>query len=297
MKNITFTCEIITPLYMFGATDDTLELRAPSIKGVLRFWWRAMNAHLSLSALQEREGFIFGNTQQRSKIIIRIENASDVISEMRIKDIKPIEYRNFARPAFEKGQFFNIHFQILPNPYMSMQVFEQLWILTCLLGGFGARSRRGCGCIRIVAKNDIKYSMPTDYDTILKYLNEVNRSEKLPFFKKSVDKRGRETIVSTFSTLKNVDYPYIKQIQLGRPQSNLPIKIADTANRFHRQDRRNYENSLGRATPRWASPIYVSVFKDDKDFDCSIITTLLAVSGKKEPVNYDLQENFKNALL
>jgi CRISPR-associated protein Cmr1 len=265
MKNITFTCETITPLFMFGADGVTPELRAPSIKGVLRFWWRAMNAHLSLPALKEREGFIFGSTDQRSKIIIRVEDATNLIHSIAIRPTRAIEYRPFAKAAIQKAQCFKIIIQIQPNPYISLQTVEQLWILTCLLGGFGARSRRGFGSIRIIQKNDITFSMPTSYDTLLSYLNAVNGSEKGFFFKKSIDKRGREMIVSTFSTLKNVDYPYIKQIQIGRRQSNLPIKISDTANHFHRQDRRNYENSLGSATPRWASPIYVSVFKDKKD--------------------------------
>ncbi|OPX29474.1 MAG: type III-B CRISPR module RAMP protein Cmr1 [Candidatus Omnitrophica bacterium 4484_171] len=48
MKTITFECETITPMFLAGADGRTPELRPPSIKGAMRFWWRAMNGHLPL---------------------------------------------------------------------------------------------------------------------------------------------------------------------------------------------------------------------------------------------------------
>jgi len=84
MKTITFTCETITPLFLAGADGTTPELRAPSIKGALRFWWRAMNGHLPLDdekdstgktikeGLKTLEGKIFGNTSARSSFAIHI---------------------------------------------------------------------------------------------------------------------------------------------------------------------------------------------------------------------------------
>ena len=70
MQTITFECEVITPMFMAGADGTTPELRAPSIKGALRFWWRAMNGHLTLEAMRKAEGEIFGDTTQRSSIIL-----------------------------------------------------------------------------------------------------------------------------------------------------------------------------------------------------------------------------------
>jgi len=34
-------------MFLAGADGVTPELRAPSIKGAMRFWWRACNGHLS----------------------------------------------------------------------------------------------------------------------------------------------------------------------------------------------------------------------------------------------------------
>jgi len=72
MKTITFHCETITPMFLAGADGQTPELRPPSIKGAMRFWWRAMNGNLSLEELKKQEDDIFGATDRRSKVIINV---------------------------------------------------------------------------------------------------------------------------------------------------------------------------------------------------------------------------------
>jgi CRISPR-associated protein Cmr1 len=64
---ITATFEVVTPLFLGGADPaGTAELRASSIKGVLRFWWRALawsrfgrNAN-ALEAIRREEARLFG---------------------------------------------------------------------------------------------------------------------------------------------------------------------------------------------------------------------------------------------
>ena len=77
MQSITFECEVITPMFLAGADGVTPELRPPSIKGALRFWWRALNGHLELSELKRIEGKIFGDTSRRSNLIIRESKISE----------------------------------------------------------------------------------------------------------------------------------------------------------------------------------------------------------------------------
>lgn len=36
-----FEIEAITPMFLAGADPHSAELRVPSVKGALRFWWRA----------------------------------------------------------------------------------------------------------------------------------------------------------------------------------------------------------------------------------------------------------------
>lgn len=76
-----FTCEVITPMFLAGADGSTPELRPASIKGAMRFWWRAMNGGLvrkdeqgrwDYSELKKRESEIFGGTSQRSSFSIDV---------------------------------------------------------------------------------------------------------------------------------------------------------------------------------------------------------------------------------
>ncbi len=101
MQTITFECEVITPMFLAGADGTTPELRAPSIKGALRFWWRAMNGHLveekengsfDYSKLKQREMDIFGGTfgdddekAKRSSFNLYIEK--DIVDTDKGKDI------------------------------------------------------------------------------------------------------------------------------------------------------------------------------------------------------------------
>ncbi len=63
MKTLKATYRIITPMFIGDAEQKATDLRPPSIKGALRFWWRALNwkKFLSLQKLHEKEGRLFGS--------------------------------------------------------------------------------------------------------------------------------------------------------------------------------------------------------------------------------------------
>ncbi len=67
MKSLEFVLETITPMFMAGADGKTFELRPPSVKGAMRFWWRAFywgrnSGNLKPEDIEEKEGKIFGTT-------------------------------------------------------------------------------------------------------------------------------------------------------------------------------------------------------------------------------------------
>ncbi len=43
MQKLTATYRIVTPLFLGGADQKATDIRPPSVKGALRFWWRALN--------------------------------------------------------------------------------------------------------------------------------------------------------------------------------------------------------------------------------------------------------------
>jgi len=269
MKTITFTCETITPLFLAGADGTTPELRAPSIKGALRFWWRAMNGHLVVkrdnswdyTRLREQEGKIFGDTSIRSAILLRILNES-VKGKIQIsltphhrpgycdeKKLNCYFKNNRCNKSFLKeGRFFNFDLAVcFDDKVIGQQELEELVKATFLLGGLGKRSRRGFGSVRIVKIND---------NVVLPSLPEM--------------KNFIGTLIPQ-NQGADLNYPFIKDIQIGKLYNrykDLLIKIGENSHLYK-------DDSLGYAYPqrRLASPIYTSVIKEGGNF-CPIITTL-----------------------
>ena len=77
----TYRCELLTPMIMSGADQSKAELRAPSIKGALRWWWRALNptppgADGKYHDLRAKEYAIFGGVHgevaQKSKVSLHV---------------------------------------------------------------------------------------------------------------------------------------------------------------------------------------------------------------------------------
>ena len=111
MQTITFECRTITPLVINGAKGDEPELRPASIKGVLRFWWRALHGNLPNGELRKKEGNIFGNTEHRSRLLIRI---TEMLTE---KDYRQVELLPHKLPhqrspvdSFAENKTFKIRF-------------------------------------------------------------------------------------------------------------------------------------------------------------------------------------------
>lgn len=280
MKTITFTCETITPMFLAGADGTTPELRAPSIKGALRFWWRAMNGHLPLAELKQRETEIFGGTERRSKFIIQVPNKELQFSEVKLV---PHHHKSFKPPAFKIGQTFTVHLGVADNQNFNAEQLKALFILVCTLGGFGKRTRRGMGSIRLKEIDKVAFSCTT-LKEIFNHLEKINKG------KFRLDQEG--LILSNFGQPEN--YPYIKQIQLGSRTVDL-MKISTATHDF--KGTKNYEPSLGYAGKdgRFASPIYASMILVGNELR-PIITTLNAVPDKGHP-DPKLQEEFRNAIL
>jgi CRISPR-associated protein Cmr1 len=298
MKTITFTCETITPMFLSGADGQTPELRPPSIKGALRFWWRAMNGHLGLTELKKQESLIFGGTDGdsggRSRILIRIKNHLETEKQLQKSETKltPRAGKNFTKLAFDEKQKFTILLSTTDEKVISEIHLTNLFIITCALGGFGGRKNRGFGSIQIT-----NHPMPENIDDILTCLGKLIDKK---YFIKAKDTQGKDCIYSNFG--KNEPYPYIKQIQVGKQRNKLLEDVAQTQHQLSERDYKSqkyeYGASLGDAKGmRFSSPIKVSTIFKNKQWH-SIIVTLNTVPEKyKHKINVDLQEEFKNQIL
>lgn len=187
METITFTCEVITPMFLAGADGITPELRPASIKGALRFWWRAMNGHLvekdgDLTLLKTREAEIFGGSgegQGRSKILIRVKHNELNTSSEEFKHnfftydgnrrrqagkafpTNPMYYLGFGVSSWikEKKSIAFVRSYILPKTKFEVtikgrpQYIQEAIVAFKALeqfGGLGAKSRNAYGCFKII---------------------------------------------------------------------------------------------------------------------------------------------------
>jgi CRISPR-associated protein Cmr1 len=199
MQKIIFQCETITPMFLAGADGKTPELRPPSIKAAMRFWWRAINGHLQLPDLKEKEALIFGGSgknEERSKFSIRVKNiqgtptnkkfpSRNVNTKVKGKDIQinvleylaygTLEYKKgfgqvFIRDYYPAGTTFNIEIDF-HNTIDKLFNIKEIIGLISQVGGLGSRARNGFG--RFSVKG-------LDFD-LLSFLKKHNNFEKNNF--------------------------------------------------------------------------------------------------------------------
>ena len=179
MNEISFKLETITPLFMAGSDGRTPELRPPSFKGMMRFWWRAMRAEDDPKKLAEDEASIFGGTGQmggKSRFFLRISTQKNIDigddflteigfqkNEKRITKKAGVGYLLYStytlrdkgvpilRKYFRNDQKFDLHLRATTEEALS-QALASLW-LAIYFGGFGTRSRRGGGNLAILEVN------------------------------------------------------------------------------------------------------------------------------------------------
>lgn len=306
MKSITFTCETLTPMFLNGADGATPELRPPAIKAALRFWWRALNAHLPLSVspeaekngvktLKSLESDIFGGSGdniQRSNVIVRI--LSDSPTTLTTHELVP--HKPFMKAkAFNPGSTIVIKLSLMPTNYFNIEKLKALFQLACYLGGLGKRVRRGMGSMDIVEiETDGKIDkQPPKID--LSYLHGLIKQ-----FSDHYQLRDDKIILFTYAG-NSARYGYITEIQLGKDkdykeQSSLLSTISKATHNTKEQYGWAYEPSMGYAAKgRYASPVFTSVVRGSVQ---PIITTLnLAPEKNIDKASYDIQRHFKQQIL
>lgn len=189
METITFNCRTITPLFsrsMKPAIGNRyqFELRPQSIKGVMRFWFRATAPFViniykdknkskdneeKYKGLKKLEEMIFGSQNEKSPY--RISVSWDIKKEKDVKVLKngtnyDLKYAIFGMYALGKNgknftyldsdSDFKIEMKISKRaPKYLKEYLISLVNLVSYYGGFGAKSRNGFGSFDILGENKI----------------------------------------------------------------------------------------------------------------------------------------------
>lgn len=306
MEIRTYDCEVITPMFLHGVDGKTPELRAPSIKGAMRFWWRAVQAEEDINVLRVKEAQVFGDSGNEGKSKFSIV-VSEGIKSSSCKEFKLLPHHTgdencpylencgdgrTGRLVCTKGQpkqaFIDHKFKIklmynksLNNEYV--EYINNLLKLTARLGGLGKRSRRGFGSFTILDQESKNCN--DDLRDLLKLLNRVSNSKY--FLDGNSIKLHKDC---------RVNYPFIQEIEIGKAYDKYEKLLRVIGESSHKESR-GVSLGYAKGINRLASPIYVSVIKSQDKYRPIITTLKVALSKDIREVDIRQQKSFKEAIL
>lgn len=198
MNKVSLTLETITPLFLSGNDQNSVEFRAPSIRGQLRYWYRALLGGLGVTQpnlLFDFESQVFGKEEHGSRVLIRVKDIHFAGGRVRKNEELDLGYDKTKKMTRHPGLTYLLYSTQLggnKRPYAdvgttftldvsSFDMDGQKWLKLaacaiwcwCHFGGLGSRARRGAGNIqvrRIAAENKLLDDLP---DLSLESVNDI----------------------------------------------------------------------------------------------------------------------------
>lgn len=154
--------EFVTPAFLGGADGESAELRAASIKGLIRYWWRVLYGSQCCDELLKHENEIFGSTENASNLRLFINLSDNAISptvapfpDAYGKGVNNIlNYLAYGKRAmgrttkdawyFKSGEHFCLIIRY--SKKYSEEIMNALSALITF-GGIGAKNRNGYGSL------------------------------------------------------------------------------------------------------------------------------------------------------
>jgi len=262
MKKTAYTCQVLTPMFLAGANKNEPELRAASIKGVMRYFYRAIQCESSGSDLYKKEkrllGGVSGDEGVQSGLRIQVGKAGFSAASKEMLPHRPSG--GMPQRAIPEGTEFEVILRSFGENEKNHTTYEALFELTVLLGGFGRRSRRGMGSVMIMSKNGQACPLPESLlDNVFVLLNRLSRDIFTMDAGAGVIKRTRRL---------QIHYPYIEEIHETVKKSSA-LEFAHHYGQASHRIRRSAPNGFrltGSINPRYASPVYCTVASPSQGF-------------------------------
>ncbi|WP_456321293.1 type III-B CRISPR module RAMP protein Cmr1 [Palaeococcus sp. (in: euryarchaeotes)] len=245
MYKAEFEVEAITPIFMRGADQRKAEIRASSIKGLMRWWFRALAHGVLLGNLTENEAIekikneenkIFGSTKERSKFNLYVED-----SKNRLRRVEaPRSYFSFGISGYGLIGTFNVNLRILDDKYKD--IILATFLTFGILGSIGQRSRRAFGSITVKNANTEEIKTPFKY-TQKEIASLLNWSTSIFEEYFGVNLNGDTQIVPTFPAI----HPNVFRIKISdKNYSNWKsaVKSLSKILRTFREDKKNLHSRV-----------------------------------------------------
>lgn len=173
LRTLDLDLEVITPLMSGGAARQA-EVRPPSLRGMMRYWLRALLGGIygpSLPLVSAVEGGVFGHQSHTSPLALRVRRGAEAGELPPAGEAWPgLGYLFYSayqtrRNAILPGKSLQLRVQTRPFGLEPVEVegvemdaeqiwrlgLGSLWLMT-RLGGLGLRMRRGAGNLRLLAE-------------------------------------------------------------------------------------------------------------------------------------------------
>lgn len=189
---------IVTPMFLGGANHEADEIRPSSVKGMLRFWWRALNWSKfrsvkgaddasALRELHKEEAKLFGSAANDGKggqgqflLTVQSDKLQCTNKGQRHKFSAAARYLGYGlmnagqlkRDCINEDQLFTV--KLLFRGEVNSTIKEAMKAMG-LLGGLGSRTRHGMGslCLESLRQGEKTiWSAPTSKD---KYIEAVQK--------------------------------------------------------------------------------------------------------------------------
>jgi CRISPR-associated protein Cmr1 len=173
METIEATYRVVTPMFCSGADQSKAELRLPSIKGALRFWWRALawegfnrtwpELVGNISKIRQAEAKLFGSAEVdigQAAVLMKLEAEEPPQPPPNFQGLPGAIYLGYGVMNF-KGELqrkplsegFEFKLSLLLKQNVSSKehtsIVHSLRALG-LFGALGSKSRKGYGSLMLV---------------------------------------------------------------------------------------------------------------------------------------------------
>jgi CRISPR-associated protein Cmr1 len=277
----TRTLELInvTPLLMHGWQLSSIrngkevnepmgaEMRTASVKGVLRYWWRALQHAQDIKVLLNQEKQLFGgvggvggvgdDAGSSSKLLLKFTGYNAVPRHKSAPAlICPHSNRPFKAPAFPENNRFKLVMSVAQKDKKLFEELEHYIEIIFMVAGFGQRSRRGAGAIQLAQAN---WSNRENFqDDLKELLSKLGKSAYYLF------PAGSSNILSMDTNAARVEYPTLANVWIGSPhaQGEQTRTAISKAGHLANPSQGGAQQYLGSARGgRKASPLHATVRK------------------------------------
>lgn len=252
----TLECETITPTFNKPFNYPSLaEIRIPSIKGILRYWYRALFFEKDTTTLYKKETEVFGGMGtgdfdgKSSKLGMNLRMHSTNF----ITTAQPVPNKKFTSAAVKIGTKFTLSVKFYRMDPNEEDNLKALLKTALTLGGVGQRARRGMGSISLSKENGQPIEPLFEKDQYSRLLKGMGIKHSIKHNTIQLNTQNRAT------------YPILQEIRFGkeRNQSELEDLLYKVGHMKKIKGIKDVHLG-GVMRKRFGSPVWVKILKNDQ---------------------------------